>query len=109
MRMNIYNNGIYQQDIESAWKLGNFNKLEGSRILMKAKKSIFNDLVDWFGTDFSVLSEEKDWYTVSLCCSEDAMFLWAMQYNTNVEIIEPISLREKIGERAREMAEKYGK
>ena len=76
---------------------------------MKAKKSIFNDLVDWFGTDFSVLSEEKDGYTVSLCCSEDAMFLWAMQYNTNVEIIEPISLREKIGERAREMAEKYGK
>ena len=34
MRMNLYNNGIYQQDIESAWKLGNFNKLEGSRILI---------------------------------------------------------------------------
>ena len=82
---------------------------EGSRILMKAKKSIFNDLVDWFGTDFSVLSEEKDWYTVSVCCSEAAMFLWAIQYNTNVEILEPINLREKIGERAREMAEKYGK
>ena len=82
---------------------------EGSRILMKAKKSIFNDLVDWFGTDFSVLSEEKDWYKISVSCSEEAMFLWAMQYNTNVEILEPINLREKIGERAREMAEKYGK
>lgn len=34
MGMNLYNNGIYQQDIESVWKLGNFNKLEGSRILI---------------------------------------------------------------------------
>ena len=34
MRMNLYNNEIYQQDIESAWNLGNFNKLEGSKILI---------------------------------------------------------------------------
>lgn len=34
MGMNLYNSEIYQQDIESAWKLGNFNKLEGSRILI---------------------------------------------------------------------------
>ena len=34
MGMNLYNSEIYQQDIESAWKLGNFDKLEGSRILI---------------------------------------------------------------------------
>lgn len=77
------------------------------RILMKAEKGLINDLVDWFGKDFRILSEEGKWYTISVSSNENAMFLWAMQYSTHVEILEPKRLRVKIGETAREMAEKY--
>lgn len=77
------------------------------RILMKAEKGLINDLVDWFGKDFRILSEEGKWYTISVSSNENAMFLWAMQYSTHVEILEPKRLRDKIGETAREMAERY--
>ena len=77
------------------------------RILMKAQKGLINDLVDWFGRDFRILGEEGEWYTISVCSNENAMFLWAMQYSTHVEILEPKRLRDKIGETAREMAERY--
>lgn len=45
MGINLYNNGIYQQDIESAWKLGNFNKLEGSRILITGATGMIASVV----------------------------------------------------------------
>ena len=77
------------------------------RILMKAEKGLINDLVEWFGKDFRILSEEGKWYTISVSSNENAMFLWAMQYSTYVEILEPKRLRDKIGETAREMAERY--
>ena len=77
------------------------------RILMKAEKGLINDLVDWFGKDFRILSDEGKWYTISVNSNENAMFLWAMQYSTHVEILEPKRLRDKIGETAREIAERY--
>ena len=45
MGMNLYNSEIYQQDIESAWKLGNFNKLEGSRILITGATGMIASVV----------------------------------------------------------------
>lgn len=80
---------------------------ESSRVLMKVRKEVFNDVVDWFGTGFTVRAEDEECYTISVCCNEDAMFLWAMQYNTNVEILEPQVLREKIRERTQMMLDKY--
>ena len=77
------------------------------RILMKAEKGLINDLVDWFGKDFRILSDEGKWYTISVNSNENAMFLWAMQYSTHVGILEPKRLRDKIGETAREIAERY--
>ena len=68
-------------------------------------------MIWWTGLEQIFLYCPKKRMGIQYRCAVVKMqcFLWAMQYNTNVEIIEPISLREKIGERAREMAEKYGK
>ena len=61
MRMNIYNNGIYQQDIESAWKLGNFNKLEGSRILITGATgmiaSVIIDILMYYNSIINIYSQ----------------------------------------------------
>ena len=40
-------------------------------------------------------------------CSEQAMVFWAMQYGEFVEVLEPISVREKITENVRAMLKKY--
>ena len=61
MRMNIYNNGIYQQDIESAWKLGNFNKLEGSGILITGATgmiaSVIIDILMYYNSIINISSQ----------------------------------------------------
>ena len=67
MGMNLYNSEIYQQDIESAWKLGNFNKLEGSRILITGATGMiasviidilmhYNNIIILPGVSISLLS-----------------------------------------------------
>ena len=61
MGMNLYNNGIYQQDIESAWKLGNFDKLEGSRILITGATgmiaSVIIDILMYYNSIINISSQ----------------------------------------------------
>ena len=44
---------------------------------------------------------------IRVTCSQNAMFHWAMQYGTSVEVIEPADLRERIRNAVNEMAERY--
>lgn len=52
-------------------------------------------VVDWFGKDVKI-DEAGGRYKVSLMVSPDAMEYWALQYIKAVEIISPLSLRERI-------------
>ncbi len=78
-------------------------------IKFKADKSRIGEIVDWFGKDFAILSENEEYITVRLTCSQHAMFCWAMQYGEFVEILEPLSLRESLRDAIANMAEKYNK
>ena len=66
-----------------------------------------DQLVDWFGRNFSVDVEENGRMTVTLKCNEEAMLYWALQYGEHVEIKEPKKLRERMKEMIRMIAEKY--
>jgi predicted DNA-binding transcriptional regulator YafY len=45
--------------------------------------------------------------TVQVKCNQKAMFYWALQYGTSMEVLEPIELREKLYDAIEKMAEKY--
>ena len=77
-------------------------------IKIKATTDRMDDLVDWFGKDFSILDNDGKSITVRLHCNEDSFFFWALQYGLTVEVLEPASLRERIKEAVNVMHEKYG-
>ena len=91
-------------------------------IVLKVQKGNMGDIVDWFDKNFEVLSPkfvqnnypdnfnldtDADKAFIRVTCSQNAMFHWAMQYGTSVEVIEPADLRERIRNAVNEMAERY--
>ncbi len=80
---------------------------ESSPIKLKTTADMMSELVDWFGTDFSVIKKEGDLITVRLKCNENAMRYWALQYGPYVELLEPQSLRDQLLDDAKQMVEKY--
>lgn len=81
---------------------------ESARIRFMAEKHLMNELVDWFGKDFRIVSDEDDTLEIVLECNEDAMFYWALQYGPFVEVMEPSRLRNRLKDTIRKMNEKYG-
>lgn len=78
-------------------------------VILKTDTIMMDELVDWFGRDFRILAEKDGMVTVRVNCNEKAMFYWALQYGTCVEVVEPASLRAEISEAAEELAKKYRK
>ncbi|MBR3969076.1 MAG: WYL domain-containing protein [Clostridia bacterium] len=72
-----------------------------------AKKSIIDQIVDWFGNEIRIIELDNENITVSVKASPLAMEHWAMQYINYVEIIKPTTLREKIKGNLKAAGEKY--
>ena len=68
---------------------------------------IMNDLVDWFGQDFTVRKIDDQFVEISLVVNEDAMVNWAMQYGSLVEVKSPKRLRDRLAYSSKKMADKY--
>lgn len=69
---------------------------------------MMNELIDWLGTDFRVRKTDvENQIEITLSCNQEAIFYWALQYGSCVEVLEPASLRDRIGLAAKEMNEKY--
>ena len=79
----------------------------GVRVTFLSSRVIMNDLVDWFGLDFSVREIDNETIEVSLIVNEEAMFNWAMQYGNWIEVKSPKKLRDKLAAAAKRMADKY--
>lgn len=77
-------------------------------VKFRADKLNMGDLMDWFGAGMKILSEDDGFVTVRVKVNEESMHCWALQYGRYVEVLEPISLRNKIAQSIRRMAEKYG-
>ena len=75
---------------------------ESIRVKFLTSELMIDSLVDWFGKDFNILQQIVDESTntkkllISVKVNAEAMKYWAMQYGENVEIVEPLSLRETI-------------
>ena len=76
-------------------------------VVMKCKKTVFSDLVDWFGSRFTVTKNEGDYIEVSLSAPENAMKYWALQYGDNVEVLSPRSLRDNLAATVKKMSLLY--
>lgn len=68
---------------------------------------MMSQLVDWFGTDFSIMKEQEGIIQVRLKCNEAAMRFWALQYGPYVEVLEPERLRNTIINDIELMQNKY--
>jgi len=69
---------------------------------------MIDHLVDWFGYDFR-LEHKGDKLIVSVNASINAMEYWAMQYLNSVEVLTPLSLRERIKNNLITAQKKYTK
>jgi len=74
---------------------------------VKADIGMMDTLVDWFGKEFTIIEKNDESLVISVKCNERALFYWALQYGTYVEVLEPVSLRKNIKEAVCEIAEKY--
>ena len=65
-----------------------------------------DQVVDWFGKDVKI-ENDGGRYKVSLIVSPNAMEYWALQYVKSVEVISPLSLRERIKTTLENGVQKY--
>ena len=79
------------------------------KVKFRTDKDIINDIVDWFGTAVEFSNETEETVDVSVKVNENAMFHWAMQFGTVVEVLEPESLRKSLADAIKAMNEKYSK
>lgn len=78
-------------------------------IKIETTEDMMSELVDWFGSDFTVQKIGDDKIRVRVVCNENAMRYWALQYGPWVEIMEPASLREQIRDDVTKMSERYSR
>ena len=78
------------------------------QVVMRCIKTVFSDLVDWFGSRFTVTKNEGDYVEISLFAPEKAMKYWALQYGDSVEVLSPQSLRSDIADTIKRMSLLYG-
>ncbi len=77
-------------------------------VKMKTPLYMMNEIIDWFGKDFRVIEQDEEEATIRVVCNEKAMFYWALQYGTCVEILEPVELRTQIKNAISGMSKRYG-
>lgn len=83
-----------------------YGKPEG--ISLKIDKDRYTLLHDYFGDRYQFVEHIDDtWDCVEVKCVPDAMTSWAMQCSDFVEVLQPESLRQKIQEKCKSLAERY--
>ena len=64
-------------------------------------------LIDWFGKDFKILKNIDGKILINVKVNETAIKFWAMQYGENIEVIEPVSLRQAVKTAAESIARSH--
>ena len=82
---------------------------ESKLVKLRCNIGATDALADWFGNGVILLDkdEEQGTMTVQVRCNLKAMFYWALQYGTFVEVLEPVGLRDDIKNTIHDMAKKY--
>lgn len=100
-----YENGIDYKDLSSSRPYMYTDKAEW--VEFYAREAMLSQIIDWFGNDIEIEKVEDKKIKVKLKVSLDAMTYWALQYVRYVEIISPITLRERVKKNLEIGLEKY--
>ncbi len=63
---------------------------------LKIVKDHIGDFIDWYGTSFHVMEEDEEYVLISAKINTQALYYWVLQYGEMVEVLSPLSLREKV-------------
>ena len=86
---------VYMYSGESVW------------IKFLADIDMMDELVDWFGKNFSITKIDDKKIRVSLKCNEHAMIYWALQYGKDIVIESPQSLIDSVKKIAKKIVADY--
>ncbi len=80
---------------------------ENTFVRMRCKTTLLNTLVDFFGAVPQYATPRDGCTEVTMSVAPNGVKLFALQYASAVEVLEPQSLREDILQALEEAAEKY--
>ena len=82
---------------------------ESIRAKFKAKNYIIDQVIDWFGTEPRMTEINDEECVIEVNVNKEAFFCWAMQYGLHIEVLEPLDMRNRIADAAKQLSEKYNK
>lgn len=80
---------------------------ESVPIEMKIVKKYIGFFIDWYGKDYRIIEKDDNYVTIRVTANENATYYWAIQYGYMVEILEPLSLRDRIKEGLKDILKRY--
>lgn len=81
---------------------------ESVPVTFRMKKTILNDVIDWFGTEIAFSDETEDEVTARVTVNWSAMRYWAQQYCRFVRILTPTDLADTVKSDLQGALENYG-
>lgn len=87
-----------------------FNMFSGEleKVEICCNNALWDAIRDRFGEDVRVLSRTDDTFTISaIVAASDGLASWILQYGSDMQVISPKSLRDKILTKARETVSAY--
>lgn len=80
------------------------------KITLKVDRERYTLIHDYWGENYKFVNHLDERYDeVAVECVPEAMEVWALQCSDCVEVMEPETLRRKIEEKCKVLAERYGK
>ena len=80
---------------------------ESVPVTFRMKKTILNDVIDWFGTEIAFFDETEDEVTARVTVNWSAMRYWAQQYCRFVRILTPTDLADTVRDDLKKALENY--
>lgn len=78
------------------------------RITLKVKKENIGDVIDWYGKDYQIINQQDETEVIiRIKANVNAVYFWALQYASIVEVLEPVSLRKMLRDGAENIWKKY--
>lgn len=78
-------------------------------ITMQVDKNAIGEVIDWYGKEYQIIRENEKSVVIRMYANSNAAYYWALQYGAKVEILKPLTLRNRIKEGLMDMIQKYGK
>jgi len=74
---------------------------------MDIPSGMMNEMVDWFGKDFTIFSDNDDVMRITVKCNRQALIYWSLQYGAYATVVAPQDLRQEIKNIINDMQKRY--